>query len=79
MTVIETPCFIRTFALTKEGYSIFAHENSVSLCVFTTWSLSSFIGCSSDNIVQAVIIIEIACILWQNHVLNVVFTLKLAL
>ena len=46
------------------------HENSVSLRVFNTCTLTRFKSCSSGNVVQAFRIIGNTCSLRQNHVLN---------
>ena len=67
---IEKTCFIRTFALIVVAESSFPHENSVSLRSFTTYSLTGFISCSSDNNVQTVIIIGHMYSLWESHTLN---------
>ena len=67
---IEKTCFIPTFALILVAESSFPHENSVSLRCFTTYSLTGFISCNSDNSVQTVIIIGNMYSLWENHVVN---------
>ena len=71
MKFSEKICFIRTFALNLAVYSMFPYKNSVSLRFLHTCSLKRYISCNSDNSMQAVIIIRNACILRQQHVLNV--------
>ena len=68
---IETTCFIRTCTLILVVYSMFPHENSVSLRFFNTSRLKRFITCNSDNSVETVIIIGNTFILWDKHYLNV--------
>ena len=70
MKFIERTCIIDTFALILVVYSIFPHENSVSLRVLNTCSLKRLIWCNSDNSVQTDIFIGSTCSLGQTHVLN---------
>ena len=50
---------------------MFPNENSVSLRVFTAYSLNRFISCNSDISVETVIITGNPLVLWENHYLNV--------